>query len=44
MEKNALAVSVHLKKTNQIIKIIEHIRDALVKLVHRLMSEWKIIR
>ena len=36
------AVSVYSKKVNQRMKVIRHIPDALGKIVHGLMSEWKI--
>ena len=37
-------VSVHSKKTDQRMEIIRHIPDALNKVVHRLTSEWKVLR
>ena len=38
------AVSVHSEKTNQIMKVIEHILGELAKLVNRLISDWKVLR
>ena len=35
------AVSVRFKKNNQRMKFIGHITDALAKVAHGLMSEWR---
>lgn len=37
-------VSVHSKETNQRMKIIEHIPDALVKVVHGIVLDWKVLQ
>ena len=38
------AVSVYSKKNNQRIKVIGHIPDSLIKVVHELISEWKVLQ
>ena len=43
-QHNEHVISVYWKKTNQRMKIIGHIPDALAKLVHGVMSEWKILQ
>ena len=38
------AVSVHLKKTNQRIKVTGNILNTLAKIVHGMMSEWMVLQ
>ena len=38
------AVSVHLKKTNQRIKVTGNIPNTLAKIVHGMMSEWMVLQ
>ena len=40
-QHSELSISIHSNKTNQRKKIIEHIPDAFVKVVGRIISEWK---
>ena len=43
-QDNAHTDLVHLKDTNQKLKVIEHILDSLVKVVQGIMLDWKVLQ